>query len=300
MRVERQRNGHRRKGQIMQPMIEPMPSNPETQVDVKKVSIQCAGGVRNVIFLPSQNLLFIHEHGSQRKIELGYSSSRILEILIDRADAIVSRDDIFVFAWPDRIVGQNSLNQAISTIRELLADDELREIIQTVPRRGYQFNSKYLVSPEQLVEVSAAIQASPETVVTVVPAPHQSTWSKVPWGPAKGLMAIVVLLLAGLLLRIDWSLWLQPGLVKQIEAEGLLTVWYIGARTEDVEKLQANTRAVRERMLTLLEAPGTVIFNTMHSFYEIVCISGSTVEFVTVHKSKLSTLTDEQLDRCLK
>ncbi|WP_431191594.1 winged helix-turn-helix domain-containing protein [Pseudomonas fluorescens] len=80
------------------------------------------------------------------------SSSPILEILVERADITVSRGDIFAFAWPDRIVGQNSLNQAISTIRELLVDEELREIIQTVPTQGYQFNSRILILPTHIIE----------------------------------------------------------------------------------------------------------------------------------------------------
>lgn len=80
---------------------------------------------------------------------------------------------------------------------------------------------------------------------------------------------------------IDWSLWLQRVLVKQDETQGLLTVWYTGADEEEVDRLKVSARSMR-------------------SFYEIVCISGNTVEFVTVHKSKSSTVNDEQLSRCLK
>lgn len=74
---------------------------------------------------------------------------------------------------------------------------------------------------------------------------------------------------------------MQRGLVKQDETQGLLTVWYTGANEEEVDWLKVSARS-------------------MHSFYEIVCIRGSTVEFVTVHKSKPPTVNDEQLSRCLK
>jgi cholera toxin transcriptional activator len=108
------------------------------------------------------------------------------------------------------------------------------------------------------------------------------------------------MLFTSLFLRIDWDLWLNTGLVRKVEVRGLLTSLYVGATDQEVEKLRNTMAPVRARMEGLLVAQGKVIFNIMHGFYEIVCISGGTVEFVSVHKSKLDTLTDEQLDRCLK
>lgn len=284
----------------MQSSNESVSSDKAAQAEVKKVVIQCAVGVRTVVFLPSHNTLIIHEYGNQRKVELGYSSSRILEILIDRADSIVSRDEIFAFAWSDRIVGQNSLNQAISTIRELLADEEHRAIIQTVPRRGYQFNSEFLVAPGQPSDGSE-LNAMPLSNTFSLEVPQgRFSWLTARIGAEKTLMGVALILATSFLWRIDWSLWLQPDFVKKTDTQGLLTVWYTGANTPEVERLQSSMAPVLTRIESLLEAPGTVIFNTMHSFYEILCISGSTVEFISVHTSKLATLTDEQLDRCLK
>jgi cholera toxin transcriptional activator len=131
------------------------------QGEVKKIMIISVVSERSFVFWPSHNMLIIRDHDSERKVELGYSTSRILEILIERADSIVNRDDIFAFAWPDRIVGQNSLNQAISTIRELLSDEERKSIIQTIPRRGYQFNSECLASPDDFALSGEPTQVSP-------------------------------------------------------------------------------------------------------------------------------------------
>ncbi|WP_236279602.1 winged helix-turn-helix domain-containing protein [Pseudomonas sp. PA-1-3F] len=284
----------------MQSSIDPTSSDKGIQAEAKKVLILCASEGRQVIFWPSHNTLVIHEHNNQRKVELGYSSSRILEILIDRADTIVSRDEIFAFGWPDRIVGQNSLNQAISTIRELLADDEHREIIQTIPRRGYQFNSEFLVAPGQVSDMSAPVPLT----LGVVPSPQvpqgRLSWLRSRLSTESILMGATLILAMSFLWRIDWNLWLQPDFVKETDTQGLLTVWYTGATTPEVERLKVSMAPVLRRMESLLEVPGTVILNTMHSFYEILCISGSTVEFVSVHNSKLALLTDEQLDRCLK
>ncbi|PMV25213.1 MULTISPECIES: winged helix-turn-helix domain-containing protein [unclassified Pseudomonas] len=284
----------------MQSSIGPTSSDKGIQAEAKKMVILCALGKRQVVFWPSHNTLVIHEYNNRRKVELGYSSSRILEILIDRADGIVSRDEIFAFAWPDRIVGQNSLNQAISTIRELLADEEHRAIIQTIPRRGYQFNSEFLAAPGQVSEKDEMPSAPLASVLSRELPKVQLSWLASRLGTEKVLMGVALILATIFLWRIDWGLWLQPDFVKETETQGLLTVWYTGANTPEIENLQGSMAPVLARMESLLEAPGTVIFNTMHSFYEILCISGSTVEFISVHKSKLATLTDEQLDRCLK
>ncbi|WP_421535056.1 winged helix-turn-helix domain-containing protein [Pseudomonas marginalis] len=284
----------------MQSSIESTSSDKGIQIEAKKMVILCASGGRQVVFCPSHNTLVIHEYNNQRKVELGYSSSRILEILIDRADVIVSRDEIFAFAWPDRIVGQNSLNQAISTIRELLGDEEHRTIIQTIPRRGYQFNSEFLAAAGQVSE-SHEIPPIPLSSSPSLELPQgRLSWLAGWLSTEKVLTGIALILAISFLWRIDWILWLQPDFVKETDTQGLLTVWYTGADTPEVERLQNSMAPVLARMESLLEVPGTVIFNTMHSFYEILCISGSTVEFVSVHQSKLATLTDEQLDRCLK
>lgn len=276
-------------------------SKMEVQAQVKKFVIISAVSKRSFIFLPSHNMLIIHDHDNERKVELGYSASRILEILIDRAGTIVNRDDIFAFAWPDRIVGQNSLNQAISTIRELLSDEERRFIIQTIPRRGYQFNSECLASPEDYGLSGEPDPASPGLDTKKVQFPRSRVlWWPLSCGWNKILLAVALMLVTSLFLRIDWGLWLQAGLVRKVEIQGLLTSLYVGATDQEVERLRNTMAPVRARMESLLVAPGKVIFNMMHGFYEIVCISGDTVEFVSVHKSKLATLTDEQLDRCLK
>ena len=232
----------------MQSSIDPTSSDKGIQTEAKKVLIQCASEGRQVIFWPSHNTLVIHEHNNRRKVELGYSSSRILEILIDRADTIVSRDEIFAFGWPDRIVGQNSLNQAISTIRELLADDEHREIIQTIPRRGYQFNSEFLVAPGQVSDMSAPVPLT----LGVAPSPQvpqgRLSWLRSWLSTESILMGATLILAMSFLWRIDWNLWLQPDFVKETDTQGLLTVWYTGATTPEVERLKVSMAPVLRRM----------------------------------------------------
>ena len=64
----------------------------------------------------------------------------VLLLLVARAGQIVSKDDLLQAGWNDVAVGDNSLEQAISSLRRLLATHpEGVTYIETVPRRGYRF-----------------------------------------------------------------------------------------------------------------------------------------------------------------
>jgi DNA-binding winged helix-turn-helix (wHTH) protein len=61
----------------------------------------------------------------------------VLAALLARAGHVVSKDALVEAAWRDVAVTDNSLEQAISSLRRLLATGE--SPIQTVPRQGYRF-----------------------------------------------------------------------------------------------------------------------------------------------------------------
>jgi DNA-binding winged helix-turn-helix (wHTH) protein len=61
----------------------------------------------------------------------------VLLLLVARAGHIVSKDDLLETGWKDVAVGDNSLEQAISSLRRLLGPGH----IGTVPRRGYRFDA---------------------------------------------------------------------------------------------------------------------------------------------------------------
>jgi DNA-binding winged helix-turn-helix (wHTH) protein len=66
-------------------------------------------------------------------------SERQLDVLlrlVSQAGQIVAKDDLISAAWPDVAVADNSLEQAISALRRVLAGGTF---IETVPRRGYRF-----------------------------------------------------------------------------------------------------------------------------------------------------------------
>jgi DNA-binding winged helix-turn-helix (wHTH) protein/tetratricopeptide (TPR) repeat protein len=64
----------------------------------------------------------------------------LLRYLLDRPSALVTKDELFKAIWPDVIVTDNALTQAVSELRQLLGDDPAKPTyIQTVARRGYRF-----------------------------------------------------------------------------------------------------------------------------------------------------------------
>jgi DNA-binding winged helix-turn-helix (wHTH) protein len=66
----------------------------------------------------------------------------VLLMLVLRAGQIVSKEDLLEAGWKDVAVGDNSLEQVISSLRRLLGVHANRAAyIETVPRRGYRFSA---------------------------------------------------------------------------------------------------------------------------------------------------------------
>ena len=91
----------------------------------------------------------------------------VLELLLDRAGDVVSRQELIDSVWKDAFVTDTSLAEAVSVLRQALGDDpQSPTYIQTVHRRGYRF-----VAP-----VSTARAGG--TAVAVSPADEQRTSSR--------------------------------------------------------------------------------------------------------------------------
>jgi DNA-binding winged helix-turn-helix (wHTH) protein len=63
-----------------------------------------------------------------------------LAYLVERAGAVILRDELMQAIWPDTAVEENNLSQNISLLRRALEDGRgEHRYIATVPGRGYQF-----------------------------------------------------------------------------------------------------------------------------------------------------------------
>jgi len=93
---------------------------------------------------------------------------RILHLLLQNPERIVSREELRSALWPDgvHVDFDGALNTAVKKLRQSLEDNaEIERYIQTVPREGYRF-----VSPVELVMPAPAAPLS-MPVVSEGPAP---------------------------------------------------------------------------------------------------------------------------------
>ncbi|MDR9830840.1 transcriptional regulator [Vibrio sp. FNV 38] len=91
------------------------------------------------LFDPNNNSLL--EQSSDEIIRLGSNESRILLLLVQRPNDVVTRTELHEYVWREQgfEVDDSSLTQAISTLRKLLKDStKSPEFVKTVPKRGYQ------------------------------------------------------------------------------------------------------------------------------------------------------------------
>lgn len=72
------------------------------------------------------------------EVRLRPQSFEVLRFLAGNANRLVTKDEIFTAVWGDTVVTDDSLTQCLIDIRRALGD-ESREVIRTVPRRGYVF-----------------------------------------------------------------------------------------------------------------------------------------------------------------
>src|SRR5438067_13694758 len=72
-----------------------------------------------------------------RSVPLQEQPLELLMLLVERADTLVTRDDIRARLWPDVVIDYDmGINYAVRQIRLALGPD--RRLLQTVPRRGYR------------------------------------------------------------------------------------------------------------------------------------------------------------------
>lgn len=114
-------------------------------------------------FDPLSNSL-IDKENSEEIIRLGSNESRILWLLAQHPNEVVSRNDLHDFVWREQgfEVDDSSLTQAISTLRKLLKDStKSPQYVKTVPKRGYQLIARVDTVEEEIlrsIEVDESAQ----------------------------------------------------------------------------------------------------------------------------------------------
>jgi adenylate cyclase len=108
-----------------------------------------------------------------RPVDLRPQAYQVLRYLVLNAGRLVTKDELIAAVWPNVVVTDDSLVQAIVSVRRALGD-EGHEVIKTVSRRGYIMVADAVTHdarPDEIppillgVEASAAAPASEETDV---------------------------------------------------------------------------------------------------------------------------------------
>ncbi|WP_223518959.1 transcriptional regulator [Pseudomonas sp. GL-B-19] len=263
--------------------------------------IRCAKPEHYVHFEPTCQLLtFFFGEQLTSKVELSFSSSRLLELLITRANTIVAREDILAYAWPGRVVTQSSLNQAISSIREHLSDEVAKEIIQTMPRRGYQLNSRFLIPPEERPAFQHDINLAP-TIAASPSGERTALMQCIVKSRRIFLLLLIAFLFATLVWRSNLTLLVQPGLAVSTEHIGNKSLLYTAPDNEKLATLYTEISPLRDRLLAISGAPITLLFNRMYNYFDVICINQyGSVSTILMHHSQITKINDHQLLACVK
>ena len=73
-------------------------------------------------------------------VALGPRAVAVLQALVTRPGALVTKEELFRAAWPDLVVEDSNLTVQIAALRRALADgEEGVRWIETLPRRGYRY-----------------------------------------------------------------------------------------------------------------------------------------------------------------
>jgi DNA-binding winged helix-turn-helix (wHTH) protein/tetratricopeptide (TPR) repeat protein len=144
--------------------------------------------MRSVTFGPFQFDLDTHElHRSGIAVRLQPQPAKLLALLVERAGALVTRDEIRRSMWGDDtfVDFDQSVNFCVRRIRTALHDNaDTPCYVETLPRRGYRF-----IAPVQHVEVEDDSKVA-VSVAVAAPRSRSTRWHRV-------AIAAIVVLIAG-------------------------------------------------------------------------------------------------------
>lgn len=100
-------------------------------------------------------------------VKIGSRALDILRLLVERADDLVLKEEIFAAVWPNTVVEEGNLTTQISALRRALGrNDAEQTCIQTVAGRGYRLIASAMRPPADL---HAGATATPKTAVRRLP-----------------------------------------------------------------------------------------------------------------------------------
>ena len=101
---------------------------------------------------------------AEERMPLTPKAFDLLRYLVERADRLVTQDEILEALWPETYVNPEGVRKYILELRKVLGDEPKHPaFIQTLPKRGYQFIAP--VTEEQTVSLPSAGSQSTANIV---------------------------------------------------------------------------------------------------------------------------------------
>jgi DNA-binding winged helix-turn-helix (wHTH) protein len=117
--------------------------------------------------LDTQGDLLFHE---SEPVTLGRRAVALLQALVERPGAVVSKDALIEAAWPNQAVEESNLTVQIAALRRILGEAPGGDRwIETMPRRGYRFVGPVVIEAE--IDVTTASSWA-DAAADLTPAPH--------------------------------------------------------------------------------------------------------------------------------
>jgi len=109
--------------------------------DIAMIKTEYASVNNWLIDSPSGSI--IHVITGEKK-RLGEYQLKMLEVLFENRGVILSREELTALVWEGRVIGNNSLPNAIHALRIALEDNgKQQRIIKTIPKKGYLLEAEY-------------------------------------------------------------------------------------------------------------------------------------------------------------
>jgi TolB-like protein/DNA-binding winged helix-turn-helix (wHTH) protein len=100
-----------------------------------------------------------------RPIKLGGRDFDLLMALIEASGTVISKGELMSRGWAGRIVEENTLQGAISALRKAFGAD--RDLIRTVPGRGYQFTGEIRARSAGVLQAAPAAADPPRRLTNL-------------------------------------------------------------------------------------------------------------------------------------
>lgn len=281
--------------------MEDFPDTEEEPTSDVNYALRLGSGLEFAEFSPSRwRLTVYHVLGISRQVTLGYADAYLLDFFIRHPGKMISRQELLDHAWDNRMVSQGSLNQAISNLRAILGDDQNREIIVTVPRRGYQFSTDVLIDwQEWLIKKQGMLNPDvTDQIIDNIQPPKLPTVLHRHIPALYTLSGILLIsLLVGLVMKYYFTVF-PPYVSKQITTDKThLTL--ISDNQDELNSISHDLQPVLQRMDVV--GGGHVLINRINNYLEFRCLRpDGTMYTLLVHAGRIQAMDNSYLMECLK